>query len=50
MVTTIELVLDIKLETEFAPKRNSFGDELYELEKSSKPIWLEKLLEIAISC
>jgi hypothetical protein len=28
MVATVELVLDTKLETEFAPKSNSFGDEL----------------------
>jgi hypothetical protein len=41
MVTTIELVvIGIKLETEFALKSNhTFGDELNELERLSKPIW-----------
>jgi hypothetical protein len=40
MVTTIELVIGyIKLETEFAPKSDSFGDGLNELESLSNPIW-----------
>jgi hypothetical protein len=35
MVTTIELVIDIKLETEFAPKSDSFGAVTWRLANPS---------------